>query len=816
MASPAGGRASSPRKPGVGFLSSSLILRSSLHADRDQRRHTLVICLLLAVLTVVTYWPVRLNEFVNYDDPGYVTENSHVKRGLSWPAVVWAFRTGHAANWHPLTWLSHMLDCQLYGLGPGGHHLTNLLFHTANTLLLFLLFQRLTGSRWPSAFLAGLFAVHPLHVESVAWVAERKDVLSAFFGLLTLWAYACYVETSALSKQRVVVGGLKKTDRRPPPTPRGPRLWQRASFLYALSVSSFALSLMSKPMLVTLPFLLLLMDYWPLRRLSLHAFRGLRAAGLVVLWEKLPFLALSAASSVVTFFVQKQAGAVSPTEVLPIGIRISNAVLAYVAYLGKLLWPTDLSVFYPYARVWSPGLLLGAAVCLAALTIAALVRRRQSPYLLVGWFWFLGTLVPVIGLVQVGSQAMADRYSYIPSIGVFLALTWLATAVASRRRLGRSVLVVTGALALALCAVLTRKQLSHWQNGETLFRHALAVTTGNFVAHGNLGNALAVKGHPKEAEAEFTAALRIYPDYHPAIYALASILRTNGNLGKALALYEKALQLRPKDAAAYYNHALALKDQERIAEAIQQCRAALRLDPELPQAHNNLAGLLISQGQVEEGLVHAQTALRLDPASAPAHLNAGNALFLQEKFQEAERHYRMALKLDPSLPDAQLDLAKALVNQDRLEEAEVHLREAARLQPNEAEAHQILAAIYATQKRAQAAVTEYTIALQLNPDWAEGMNSLAGILAAHPDASIRDGLKAVQLATKACALTGGTNMELQQTLAAAYAAAGMFPQAVNLQEAVLDWALRGNVSDAAASARQRLELYRAGQPYREP
>ena len=762
-----------------------------------ENRQAVLACLLLAAVTLAVFWPVRLNDFVNYDDPGYVTENSYVKRGLTWEGAVWALRTGHAANWHPLTWFSHMLDVQLFGLNPAGHHLSNLLFHIANTMLVFLLLRRATGATWRSAFVAALFAVHPLHVESVAWVAERKDVLSTFFGLLALGAYVRYAEMSKVQGPWSVV--------------RGP--WSR---FYLLSLFLFTLSLMSKPMLVTLPFLLLLLDYWPLNRLQLATQHSTLKTLLLLLREKLPFFALAAASCVVTFLVQKHGGALAPAEVLPIGPRVINIVLAYFTYLGKMFWPIHLSVFYPYAQFRPPGRVALAAVCLVAITASAVLGRRKAPHFLVGWLWFLGTLVPVIGLVQVGSQSMADRYSYFPSIGLFLGLAWLAAQAVARWRFGPPLLAVAGVMAIFLCLSCTRTQLSYWKSGETLFRHALAVTTGNFVAHSNLGNALATRGKPKEAEAEFASALSIYPDYYPAMYALANLVRTNGNSAAALTLFNRALQTRPQDAKAHYNHGVVLVILGKEDEALDHYRQALQLDPKLAPAHNNLAGLLISRGTVDEGFAHALTALRLQPDFAQAHLNAGNALFLQDKFQEAEGYYRMALRLDPALADARLDLAKALVNQDRLEEAEVHLKEAVRRQPTAAEAHQVLATIYATHKRPRDASNEYTAALRLDPEWAEGLNGLARILATHPDRKVRDGIEAVRLAARACALTGSTNAPMLETLAAAYAETGRFADAAAIQQKVCDWVASQGPNAQVESAKHRLELYRARQPFREP
>jgi protein O-mannosyl-transferase len=747
---------------------------------------TVVLALALVAITLAAWSPVLQNDFVNYDDPVYVTENPHVQGGLTWAGAAWAFRTGEGANWHPLTWLSHMLDCQLWDLRPAGHHLTSLLFHAANTLLLFLLLKRLTGSDWRSALVAALFAWHPLHVESVAWVAERKDVLSTFFGLLALGAYARYVQC----------GDLKS----PISNLRSP--W------YAAALFLFALSLMSKPMLVTLPFLLLLLDYWPLARWQLVQGSKFPAAPARLLLEKLPFLALSAASCVVTFLVQQHGRAVVPAEALPLKARLLNGLLAYGGYVDKACWPVRLAVFYPYHRLsWGPVLLAAAVV--AGLTLAAVLWRRRWPGLCVGWFWFVGTLVPVIGLVQVGAQAMADRYTYLPLIGLFVAVAWVLPDLLGRWK------AAAGAAALLLCLILSWGQLSYWKNSETLFRHALAVTTGNYVAHGNLGAALVVAGQPREAEAQFSAALRVHPGYYPAAYALGNLARTNGSPESALAWFNRALALRPGDAQVQYNHAVMLAEMQQEDAAIAHYREALRLNPQLAPAHNNLAGLLLLQGQPDEALVHAQTALRLQPEFPQAHLNAGNALFLAEKFAQAEAHYRAALRLDPKLPTAHLRLGQALVNQDKLAAAETPLATAAHLDPANPEPLQLLAKVHAAQKRPAQALQEYRAALRLEPDWAEGMRSIAWILATHPDPKLRQAVQAVELASRAAALTGGTNILAQETLAAAYAEAGMFKEALQAQQLACLLSVSQQGAEEAL-ALHRLELYRAGQPYREP
>ena len=393
------------------------------------------VCLGLVLITLAVFAPTVTFSFLEYDDNVYVVTNPHVLAGLTGPNIGWAFRSINASNWHPLTWLSHMLDCQLYGRWAGGHHLTSLLLHLANTLLLFRLWQRITGALWRSAFVAALFAVHPLHVESVAWVAERKDVLSAFFFLLTLWAYVRYAEKSVVSGQWSVVSSDQTTDYGLRATDHGPRSTGGSRIFYLLSLLFFALGLMSKPMLVTLPFVLLLLDYWPLGRMQKEEGRMQKAEGRrrfsfilhpssFILLEKLPFLALSTASSLATVYAQSQSGALLPLEKFPLGLRLANALVSYARYLGKTLWPEHLAAFYPHPVHWPAWQVVGAGLLLAGVSIAAIALARRAPYLFTGWFWYLGMLIPVIGLVQVGSQAMADRYMYLPALGLFLATAW--------------------------------------------------------------------------------------------------------------------------------------------------------------------------------------------------------------------------------------------------------------------------------------------------------------------------------------------------------------------------------------------------------
>jgi protein O-mannosyl-transferase len=788
------------------------------------------VCLALAVTVLAVYWPVRQHEFINYDDGPYVAENQHVSPGLTWKGIGWAFGQIHGERtyWHPLTWISHMLDCQVFGLKPAGHHLMNVWLHALNTVLLFLVFLRLTAKLWRCAVLAGLFALHPLQVDTVAWVAERKNLLAALFGLLAIWAYVGYAtrgQKSEVRSQKLQYSRVT-SDLRP-----------LTSTYYWLSLVLFALGLMCKPVLVTLPFMLLLLDYWPLNRIAERGMRsaefagpsGLRGASAAArasaarksqianrIIEKLPFLALAAASSVITILAHRGLGMLDAGSLPPLGIRLQNAFVSYARYLGKALWPSKLAVFYPLPAAWPPGTVALAVVLVVAVTMLALAGARIRPYLFVGWLWFVGALVPCIGLIQAGAQAMADRFAYLPLVGLFLGLVWAVAEGSSRWPHRAKVLSFASMALLLLCASLSRAQLAHWQTSETLFRHAVAVTDSNFLAHGKLGEALAAGGKSHEAEAEFGQAVKLNDTYFPVVGSLAAQLRAKGNPAAALSLFNEAVRLHPQDATAHYNLAIALADQQKIGDAVAQYEEALRLDPKLAPAHNNLSSLLLGQGNAAEALSHALEALRLQPNFPQAHFNAGNALFLQGKFADAAAHYAAAAQLDPANADARLNRAKALINLDQPQEAEADLKEAARLQPTNAEPHQILATVYSTSKRTAEAAKEYAAAVKLDENWIEGLNALAWILATHTNSALRDGAQAVHLATRACSLTGSTNTAFLETLAAAYAEAGMFAEAASYQQMASEIETAQGRTGEAAYARQRLDLYRSQKPFREP
>ncbi len=610
---------------------------------------------MLGLVTIALYWPTTQCDFLQWDDDLFVTSNVHAQNGLTFESLKWAFLNPVAWNWHPITMLSHMVDCQLFGLKPWGHHLTSVLLHAINTFLVFLLLRRLTGALWRSLMVAALFGLHPVHVESVAWIAERKDVLSMCFGLLALLFYARYAQRrsqgadheSPAARSKLEVGSSMLD------------VQSSSAINYSLSLFFFALGLMSKPMLVTWPFVMLLLDYWPLRRFrfsmppvgrSKFVFShpclilGSRPSAVQsvannpglwrLVFEKIPFFALSAAASVVTFVVQKKGGAVMPVENLSLSARSANALVSCCRYLGKMFWPTDLAVFYPHPGHWPIGEVLLAGGVLLGIAVLFIVKRRQYPFLLMGWLWYCGTLVPVIGLVQVFTQAMADRYAYIPSLGVLLLATWGAYELARRWRHHVIALSMVSTAALVLCLTLTRQQIGYWKDSEALFRHALKVTENNPFAHNSLGVALVKKGQIDEAICQFREAIRLKPDYAGTYNNLGVALVKKGQIEEAINQYREAICLKPDDADPYNNLGAALGRKGHINEAIRQFQESLHFKPDYAEAHYNLGTALAMKGQIDEAICQFQEAVRLKPDYAEARKNLRSALLKKDQTDE--------------------------------------------------------------------------------------------------------------------------------------------------------------------------------------
>ncbi|MGP8248183.1 MAG: tetratricopeptide repeat protein [Bryobacteraceae bacterium] len=582
-------------------------------------RYLVFVSVALAVAALLVYWQTASHGFISYDDDQYVYENSHVRAGLTFSNIAWAFTTFFYANWHPVTWLSHMLDCQLFGLNAGYHHLVSVGFHIAGTILLLLVLWRATRRLWPSAIVAAIFALHPMHVESVAWVSERKDVLSAFFGMLALWLYVRYAEAPTVRR-------------------------------YLWVALAFALGLMAKPMLVTFPFVLLLLDYWPLGRLKWPPkWAVLRP----LLWEKAPLLALAAIDSVLTFDAQRNFGAVVALGSMPFSARLANVAAAYVGYLGKAVWPADLAVLYPVHGVPAE-MAAGAAVLMLALTGGAVWAARRRPYVLVGWLWYVGMLVPVIGLVQVGVQSMADRYTYVPFVGLSIAVVWGVDDLVRNHPALRKAAAGVAMLAVILLAAVAYRQAACWKDSETLFEHTLAVTQGNYIIQNNLGVVLSDEGKHQEAVAHFQRALAILADYVAAHGNLGHEWMKMGNFEKALPELNETLRLAPTNSGAQDNLGVTLAAGGRLEEAREHLEKAVRLAPANPEPHSNLCYVLGRLGRADEAIAQCREALRLKPEFPDADYNLGNALAAQGKKAEARAEFAKVLAANPSNAAARL------------------------------------------------------------------------------------------------------------------------------------------------------------------
>ena len=595
----------------------------------------ILICLLLAGSIVAVYWQTGNFDFVNFDDPIYVKDNPLVKHGLTPDGIKWAFTMVYASNWHPLSWISHMVDVDLFGMRPGMHHLTNVLFHMMDSILLFIVMNRMTGARWRSALAAAIFALHPIHVESVAWISERKDVLSTFFWMLTMLCYHWYV--------------------------RGPRISK-----YLSVVVIFTLGLMAKPMLVTLPFVLLLLDLWPLKRNELILPPVASSSNARQAWwpikyqqgvpwlilEKVPLMIIALSVCEETFFAQSIGGAVSSLERLHFASRIQNTITSYVTYLWKMIWPFNLAVFYPYPKHFNIAVVALCFLFLICVTVIVIISLRKFPYLVTGWFWYLGTLIPVIGIVQVGSQSMADRYTYIPSVGIFIIVSWGLADIFRRwiygGRIVSSILSV-GVLGLLSCS--TYIQISTWKNSETLFSHALAVTSDNYLAYNNLGVALYNRGDVDGAIQHYQESLKIKSNYINAHCNLGIALAKEKKYTEAFFHYRECLLIEPGYAEAYYNMGVAFSDMGRKDEAIKQYLEALKNNSNHEDAHNNLGLLLAEKGNLDEAIQHYLKALRVNPDNTRTRINLTDALLKKGRVDEALSQVDEAIKSSPRNPN---------------------------------------------------------------------------------------------------------------------------------------------------------------------
>lgn len=802
-----------PQSEVIELSGSGAKMASPLNVQTPRTAGRGLICLTLGLITLAVFAPALQHEFLAYDDGQYVTENPHVVGGLSWQGVNWAFRAFYASNWHPLTWLSHMVDCQLYHLRPAGHHLTSVLLHVGNSVLLFLVLCRMTGTTWRSAFVAALFAWHPMHVESVAWVAERKDVLSAFFFLLTIGAYVKYAESK-------VSGAILH-----PPSP----------IFYLLALLCFAFGLLSKPMVVTLPFVLLLLDYWPLGRFQPRTraqsinpisqqssdppLHNSTTPTLRLILEKLPFFAFTAAGCLLTISAQRRAYSIVSTAALPADQRIFHALSSYLHYLSATFVPRRLAVYYPYeTAITRAEIAVGSAVLLF-LTLLALWSASRRAYLFTGWAWFLGMLVPVIGFVQVGDQARADRYTYLPLIGLFIAIVWGGSELVERAvRNAKMRRILAGSLAAAVGGGLvgaTSLQLRYWKNTRILFEHAARVTRENGRALVLLGSLLAEEGKSAQAMEYYHRALAYKSDSPQAHFSIAKLLEKQGKLDQAVAEYKQALWFKPLREETHIRIGRILARQKNYDEAAANYKVALALNPESAPALNNLARLLHTEGKQDEAIETYSRALKFDPRLAEAHNNLGVLLLQKGRVNEGVAELRKALNLKPGDAETQYNLALGLNQQQQWKEASQFFAKIAPGKPQDANLYCEFGLALTHLGRTREAMSRYAHALLVQPDLPAALDRLSWILATNPDPQLRNGTEALRMAERACELTERKDAEMLRTLAAAYAEAGRFPQAIDTAQQARDLAASVRRKDLAAECHGMLEMFKAAKPWRQ-
>jgi len=747
------------------------------------------VCIFLAAITFAVFGQTFHYGFVNIDDDIYVYENAGVRGGLTLNGIAAMFMHVECNFYHPFTMISLMVDYQLHGLQPGGYHVTNVLLHTLSVILLFLILREMTSFLWRSAFVAVLFAIHPLRVESVAWVAERKDVLGGVGFMLTLWAYIRYVRAA------------------------------RSTIRYLVVVVFFALGLMCKPSFVTLPFVLLLLDYWPLHRFGGGTVAGGKLAGqesrLLVfahlIMEKVPLFMLSAAASMMAVIAEGEA--INPLPGMSFLVRMGNSIISYATYLRQMVYPADLAPFYPFSVKdllgWKIILALTLLVVISAVAVAT---RRKRPYLLVGWLWYLGMLVPMIGIIQVGSFAHADRFTYLPMIGLFVALTWAAVDLCAGFRHRRLILGGFSAFILVVLIFCARTQTAYWRNNESLWTHTLACTSDNYFAHNNLGYALLQNGDVDEAVIQCQEAVQINPNDAMAQINLGDGLVQMGKVDEAILHYQKALEISPTLAKACYDLGIALFQKGNVDNAIVYYQKALAIRPDYTEARNNLGVALLRNGKVDEAIAQYQKAIQINPDYAEAHINFGIALLQKGNVDEAITQYQKALQINPDYAEAHVNLGNALFKKGNVDEAMAHYQMALKLNPNIAEAHSDLGNALLQDGDVEGAIAHYQRALRIKPDYLQVQNVLAWVLATTPQASLRDGNQAVKLALQANQLAGGENPTILCTLAAAYAEVGRFNDAMRSAQKAMELEQAAGRTDLAEQINGELRLYEAGIP----
>jgi tetratricopeptide (TPR) repeat protein len=664
----------------------------------SEKSKVFAVYLILTLIICAVFAQVRSFKFVNYDDILYVNENVHIATGLKWNNIVWVFTHQHAGHWHPLTGLSHMLDCQLFDLNADAHHIVNLLFHIVNALLLLTVLRKMTGALWQSAFVAAAFAIHPMHVESVAWISERKDVLSTFFWILTMAAYLRYVKN--------------------PTTGR-----------YVLTLVFFVMGLMSKPMLVTLPFTLLLLDYWPLNRLQFEGKRQAHSQYVQRIWllvrEKIPFFILTIASSIITLFVFKVSGQIKSMDAVPALTRLKNVVISYAVYVEKLFWPENLAVYYPYdlAKLSTVNVLLAAAALLAV-TILVVRNADRHKYLLVGWLWYVGTLIPVIGLVQVGDQAMADRYSYVPFIGLFIIVAWGISDLLAGWKYRKILLGFSSIIVISALSVCTWLQTSCWRDSQTLFEHALKVTTRNYVAYNCLGSAYITQDKFDKAVELLHRCLQIKPNYAWAYHNLGVAYTKLKRYEQAVQACKQAIRIEPKNSWTYYTLGVAYDKLGRYREAMEAYKNAVTVEPYYADAYYNLGLACAELGRYQDAVQAYEQAIRIRPDDADAYCNLASAYGQLGQFQKEIDVCEQALKINPDLAEAYYNLGTALGQLGRYAEAIQACKQAIKIKPDYTEAHYNLGAAFLLAGDKNAALEQYKILKSLDPNTADKLHNL--------------------------------------------------------------------------------------------
>jgi len=752
--------------------------------QKHDKFHTLLICAALALAVIIAFEPVRHNDFVNYDDDRYVTESPHIYGGITGESVLWAFTVPHYYMYHPLTSLSHMLDCELFGLNASGHHLMSLFFHLANTLLLFAVLKTMTGRTWLSVFVAAAFALHPLQVESVAWASERKNVLSTFFWLLTIAAYVRYSARPAVGR-------------------------------YLLVVLASACGLLSKPTVVTLPFSLLLLDFWPLQRIRWPAKKSpddsprptyKTSSILWLIIEKIPLFILSAVLSVITYVVQKSGGAVKTGQHLTIDIRIANAIASYIEYIGKIFYPRRLAPFYPH-----PGETLGfiwpllCLLILAAVSAIVIYLARRRRYLAFGWLWYLGLLVPVLGLIQSGGQALADRYLYLPSVGIFIIVGWAAAELFAKYKI---TLAAAAGIILAVLLLCTRTQIPYWKNNYTLYSHAVAVVEDNHVMENNYGDTLRKKGRFQEAIEHFDRAIQANPRYLIAYNNKGRAFLDLDKVDKAIEIFNQACRIDKNRYDTYNYLGLAYSQKDQLDLAVQNYEISIRLKPDYYQALNNLGIVLKAQGKIEQAVENWQKALKVKPDYPNAHYNLGLVRAREGKYNSAADHLEKTIKAKPDWPEAYYNLGGIYYRMGRVDLAVEHCAEALRLKPDYFKAGIVLAQILFQMERTGQALDCCYRVLQTEPNQPEVLSLLARFLASD-NAKFQNTDEAVKFARRACDLTDYNQPELLETLAVAYAAAGKVTNAIDTLQKALELAVATGRADLAEQIRSRLQQYKA-------